>query len=323
MATLELVAQFSDASLALSAVVLIRFLPSLLLAPLAGVLADSCNRVNLLIVMALADGVLVACLALVHSAAQTPLLFALLAAQFTAIALQDPARKAIVPVLVPPEQLHLAATLETFSWSLTGALGAAVGGWIASRLGNSTCFLIDAATYVAAAWFANKIPRELGAPDAMDREQAKRKHSRGDGVQLSALNGAARAASVEGGDGDDDLEAAPLLVAPGMGPERRALTQAVLQPTSSGALAQEERPRSGSIDLPRPHGKAPPQVHPPPAGVAAMLAAASGACAEGLRAFVEGWRYLLHRENRDVAALVLIKGCGSATWGAVDILNVK
>jgi monomeric type NADP-dependent isocitrate dehydrogenase len=83
------------------------------LAPLAGVLADRCNRVVILVAAALADAVLVAALVAVRSPSHTPLLFALLAAQFTAIALQDPSRRAIVPVLVPPGELHLATTLDT------------------------------------------------------------------------------------------------------------------------------------------------------------------------------------------------------------------
>ena len=43
MATLELVEQFSGGSgLAISGVVIIRFMPSLLLAPICGVVADRC-----------------------------------------------------------------------------------------------------------------------------------------------------------------------------------------------------------------------------------------------------------------------------------------
>ena len=70
---------------------------------------------------------------------------------------------------------------------------------------------------------------------------------------------------------------------------------------------------------------APPQKPPPaPAGgVLGMLGMLGSACVKGTQSMVEGWRYLLHRDNRDVAALVLMKGCGSITWGAVDILNVK
>ena len=88
------------------------------------------------------DAVVVAALALVRRPAQVPLLYTLLALQFGLVSFYDPARKAIVPVLVPPEHLHLATTLDTFAWSLTGAVGAAVGGALASRLGPAACFLL-------------------------------------------------------------------------------------------------------------------------------------------------------------------------------------
>lgn len=52
------------------------------------------------------------------------------------------ARKALVPVLVPASQLHLAATVDSWAWSITGAVGASVGGVVASKLGKSACFLV-------------------------------------------------------------------------------------------------------------------------------------------------------------------------------------
>lgn len=48
----------------------------------------------------------------------------------------------MIPLTVPPSQLHLATTIDSFAWSLTGAVGGSAGGFVASRLGNSTCFLL-------------------------------------------------------------------------------------------------------------------------------------------------------------------------------------
>lgn len=52
------------------------------------------------------------------------------------------ARKALVPVLVPVADLHLATTIDSFAWSITGAVGASAGGVLASRLGVSACFMV-------------------------------------------------------------------------------------------------------------------------------------------------------------------------------------
>jgi hypothetical protein len=100
------------------------------------------NRVRVLVAAALADAAVVGFLALVRQPSQVPLLYALLTLQFTAAAFYDPARKALVPVLVPAADLHLATTIDSFAWSITGAVGASLGGLLASKLGKPTCFLI-------------------------------------------------------------------------------------------------------------------------------------------------------------------------------------
>jgi len=371
IATLELVESFSNGSgLALSAVILIRFFPSLLLSPLAGVLADRCNRVKILVIAAIADAIIVAALVFVQDPSQTPLLFALLTAQFTAIALQDPSRRAILPVLVPESELHLATTLETFSWSLTGAVGAAVGGGIASKLGNSACFLMDAFTYLVASWFAFRVPFSLGDPHAMERnalrkqrssitEDALRNHNlnsddRFDFDNNQGTQPTAAAAAMAGGAGEDgrvvlrDLELAEVKLGGGHhlhpAEHRKGTGDAdpLLAPppslplqcysaatTAAGANAGAGAGLRRSIDAPRGHSEgAIATLHTTttahlPSSFQSMSAAAWGAFLSGWFTAVEGWRYLGAPENRDVAALVIMKGCGSLTWGAVDILNVK
>jgi len=432
VATLELVEQFSGGSgLAVTAVILIRFFPSLVLSPVAGVLADRCNRIVILVVAALIDAVLVAALAFVQRPSQAPLLYILLAAQFTAIALQDPARKAIVPVLVPKSQLHLATTLETFSWSLTGAVGAAAGGAIASRLGNSACFLIDAATYFIAAWCASKVPRALGDPEAYDVSVAALKKSRSGldpevqllrrksvsadeiedfdygAVELAPLRttsavhhhkAAHREQNTEVVDGEEYVnnnrrslstrinrpaDSSPTLIARShtttttsdLHPKRTGGTSDALHVTVSTNVASLGK-TSVKVDIPRiaslqpqpghntddvdvesflrdqplrelppssrvsprngsrsaeltslEHGSGPLPPGPPPGSlkvaVGSLVSMAWASLVDGVGAAWEGWQYITSKDNRDVAALVLMKGCGSVTWGAVDVLNVR
>ena len=66
-------------------------------------------------------------------------------------AFYDPARRALTPNLVPRHRLHLATTLDSFAWSLTGAVGSSLGGLAASKFGVQACFYIDAATYLFSA----------------------------------------------------------------------------------------------------------------------------------------------------------------------------
>jgi hypothetical protein len=56
-------------------------------------------------------------------------LYVLLFLQFSANSFYDPARRAITPMIVSKEKLPLATTLDSFAWSLVGAVGASLGGF--------------------------------------------------------------------------------------------------------------------------------------------------------------------------------------------------
>ena len=78
-------------------------------------------------------------------------MYVLLFLQFASNTFYDPARRALEPNLVPKKELHLATTLDTFAWSVTVAAGSAMGGAVVSRLGTTTCFVLDSFTFVCAA----------------------------------------------------------------------------------------------------------------------------------------------------------------------------
>ena len=50
--------------------------------------------------------------------------------------------------------LSQAAEGVTWLCSLMAAVGAALGGLVSSRLGPTTCFMLDSLSYLVAAWFA-------------------------------------------------------------------------------------------------------------------------------------------------------------------------
>ena len=75
-------------------------------------------------------------------------------------AFYDPARRALTPNLVPRHRLHLATTLDSFAWSLTGAIGSSLGGLAASKFGVQACFYIDAGTYLFSAACAFRLKVE-------------------------------------------------------------------------------------------------------------------------------------------------------------------
>ena len=202
----------------------------------------------------------------------------------------------------------------------------------------ASCSTQDAVTYLVAAWFAHGIPRELGAPDAAAKQLKKFASMRQvelAGVldhQEAAPAGSHRPHSRSSVDAAEtgSHHAGMLTHAEHRhhySPERKAKAwePASPEPAAEVAALQEHdaasdpsgRTNSGSSSLAA--GSAGQRA----GGGAALLAAATGALAEGVRALHEGWTYMRCRENRDVAALVLMKCAAALTWGAVDIINVK
>jgi MFS family permease len=158
IALLGLVARFSDSSgVAVSALLVARFLPPLIVGPFAGVLVDRLNRKMLMIVSDSTRVVIVLFFLLVNDASHLWLVYVLTALQFSLSALFEPARSAILPRLVKPDDLVKANFLGSATWSVMLAAGAAIGGAVATLFGTSTALLIDASTFALSALFIASI----------------------------------------------------------------------------------------------------------------------------------------------------------------------
>lgn len=166
MATLAIAEEATGGSgLAASAIVLIHFLPSFLFAHHAGAVADSRNRVDVLIWSSLFSATAAGLMALAaHDAAvggevpgpnggvgegahvtgpvRLAVIYALLLAQYTGWSFYSPARAALLPLVVPDRDLPTATTLDAYTWSLTQAFGSVAGGAIAAAFGTRACFLL-------------------------------------------------------------------------------------------------------------------------------------------------------------------------------------
>ncbi|HUO86738.1 MAG TPA: MFS transporter [Thermoanaerobaculia bacterium] len=125
-------------------------LPMFLLALPAGALADVVDRRRLLLVsqswMLVVAGLLGAA---TLAGATTPAL--LLAATFAlglGAAFNQPAWQAIIPELVPREQLAQAVTLGSVGFNLARAAGPALGGLLVATAGAGANFLLNAASFL-------------------------------------------------------------------------------------------------------------------------------------------------------------------------------
>ncbi|MFI6318010.1 MFS transporter [Nonomuraea sp. NPDC050556] len=133
--------------------------PAFLLALPAGALADVVDRRLLIIVTQAGQAVVAAVLGVVSLAgAMTPtLLLVLTLLLATSGTLATPVMQAVVAELVPREQLPAAVGLGATSFTLSQAVGPALGGVLVAVAGPGPAFLVNAVSFlavivVAAAW---------------------------------------------------------------------------------------------------------------------------------------------------------------------------
>lgn len=159
-----LVARYTDGSgLAISLLMLARFVPPLVVGPFAGVLVDRFDRKRLLIGSNLLRAVVVMGFLLADSPGDVWLIYGLTFLQFTLSAVFEPGQAAITPNLVAAEDLITANTLGSITWSLMLALGAIIGGVVSAIFGTAVALMIDALTFALAAGLVATIRLPRGA----------------------------------------------------------------------------------------------------------------------------------------------------------------
>ena len=145
-----LMTELSPSPLVVAAVQAATTLPVFLFALVAGAVADICDRRRLLILVnALMAGV-AACLALLVAVERvTPgllLVFTFLLG--TGAAFMAPAWQAIVPRLVPREELSAAIALNSMGINVSRAIGPALAGFLIVALGLAAPFAVNAISFV-------------------------------------------------------------------------------------------------------------------------------------------------------------------------------
>ncbi|MBW5482354.1 MFS transporter [Streptomyces bambusae] len=85
-------------------------------------------------------------------------LYAVVALQSVCGALNSPARSAMIPKLLPPEQLPAANALTSLTTTFGATVGPMLGGLIAGRWGYEAAYLIDVAAFTAALYAMWRLP---------------------------------------------------------------------------------------------------------------------------------------------------------------------
>ncbi len=136
----------------LGLIFVIQLLPRVILAPIAGLLADRLDRRRILLGADLARAALVALLPFADKAWQVAVV-AMLVAIGNAIA--QPAELAAVPAVVPAEQLVSALSITQLSGSIVRIIGPTIAAGVISAVGPGPAFGLQTICFlISAVWIA-------------------------------------------------------------------------------------------------------------------------------------------------------------------------
>ena len=170
---LQLTGRASSVALAL----VLQVLPQTLIGPAAGVINDRVRRKRVMITADLARMVIVFAMLLVRSRSTVWLVYPLLLLETLMAAFFEPARTAVIPNIAAREDVLLANTLSSATWSVNLLIGASVGGVVAALLGRDAVFVLNALSFLVSAILISRMRFEephakaaapLRARDAID-----------------------------------------------------------------------------------------------------------------------------------------------------------
>jgi predicted MFS family arabinose efflux permease len=151
IALYTIVLNLTGSGRAVGLVLVARFVPSFILGPLSGVVADRFSRRSIMIVSDLLRAIVVLGFLLVRRPDQMWLVYALTVLQLVFSTFFEPAKTAAIPSLVAPRELVAANAISSVTWSVMLTLGAAIGGVVTGWFGTDAAFVLDSLTYLASA----------------------------------------------------------------------------------------------------------------------------------------------------------------------------
>jgi MFS family permease len=130
---------------------ILQVLPQTFVGPTAGVVNDRLRRKHVMIAADMVRFVVVLAMLFVRSRSTVWLVYPLLLAETTMAAFFEPARNAVIPNIAAEDEVLVANTLSSATWSVNLLIGAAVGGVVAAFFGRNTVFILNAISFLASA----------------------------------------------------------------------------------------------------------------------------------------------------------------------------
>jgi MFS family permease len=151
LAIYTLLLQFTGRASSVALALMLQVLPMTLMGPTAGVVNDRVSRKRVMITADLVRMVIVFCMLFVRSRSMVWLIYPLLLLETIMVAFFEPARNAVIPNITSRDEVVLANTLSSTTWSINLVLGAALGGLVAALLGRNAVFILNALSFLASA----------------------------------------------------------------------------------------------------------------------------------------------------------------------------
>src|SRR6184192_573993 len=162
--TIALTLTGSTRSVAL--IMVARFLPSVVMGPLSGVVADRFSRRTIMIASDIVRAIVVLGFLFVRRPDQMWLVYVLTVLQLAFSTFFEPAKTAAIPSIVSDRELVPANAIASVTWSVMLTLGAALGGFVAGSFGTTAAFILDSLTFVASAMLISTVrfPKRVERP---------------------------------------------------------------------------------------------------------------------------------------------------------------
>ena len=157
LAIYSLLLQLTGHASSVAMALVLQVIPQTLFGPISGVVNDRIRRKHVMIATDLARTVIVFSMLLVRSRSMVWLVYPLLFIESVMWAFFEPARTAVIPNVTSSEDLILANTLSSTTWSLNLVAGAALGGIALALLGYGASFMLNAFSFLASAFLISRM----------------------------------------------------------------------------------------------------------------------------------------------------------------------
>jgi predicted MFS family arabinose efflux permease len=151
LAIYNLLLQLTGRAASVALALVLQVLPQTFIGPTSGAINDRLRRKHVMIAADLGRVLIVLCMLLVRSKEMVWFVYVLLVAETLLAAFFEPARSSVIPNIVAREDVVLANTLSSATWSVNLMLGATAGGVVAALLGRDAVFVLNAISFLVSA----------------------------------------------------------------------------------------------------------------------------------------------------------------------------